>query len=68
MLLLNVQSLELFLYLLRAVVLEGEELGPQVWRGFVNRGWWQLEWSAYNVVPWHGRRDSLFRQLDLRYE
>lgn len=63
MVLLNVKSLKLLLYLLRAVVLEGEELGPQVWRGFMNRQR-RLGWTSEKMVPRQGRLDSLFRQLD----
>ena len=63
MLLLNVKSLELFLYLLRAVVLEGEELSPQIWCGFVN-GWRCLGWSTEEMVPRQSRLDSFLRQLE----
>lgn len=63
MLLLNVESLKLLLYLLRAIVLEGEKLGTQVWRGFVN-GWGRLGWTTEKMVPRQSRRDSLLRQLD----
>ena len=57
MLLLNVKALELLLDLLRAVVLEWEELGSEVGGRFVRR--WGLRGAGEILVPRYGRLDTL---------
>ena len=64
MLLLYVKPLQLLLDLLRAVVLEWEELSSEVGGGFVQGGGRRLSGASEVLVPWH-RRHTLLRHLDL---